>query len=290
MRIVIDNREPNVLIENLKNLCEENKNIQIETGNLDLGDILIYKNNSDIPDIMIERKSLNDLIASLKDGRYNEQSYRLDKLPMHNHNIYYIIEGSIEHNKNPITRQTIYSSILTLSYFKGFSVINSFNIKQTATIIYRFSDKLEREQQRNAYFKNGFLTTTSTPITSITNQVLDTNDTTISLQMEVDTDNNEYLEDKYSSVLKASKKSNITQDNILEIMLMQIPNVSANVAQQISHEFKTMKNLITNLENNKNCLNNLYINSSNKRKISKTTINNIINYLLNEIFAIKVEV
>ena len=41
---------------------------------------------------LIERKSLNDLESSIKDGRYNEQSLRLDKYDLANHNIYYLIE------------------------------------------------------------------------------------------------------------------------------------------------------------------------------------------------------
>ena len=37
--------------------------------------------------LVIERKSINDLLSSIKDGRYAEQSYRLNGLPNHNHNI-----------------------------------------------------------------------------------------------------------------------------------------------------------------------------------------------------------
>ena len=39
--------------------------------------------------LIIERKSLADLESSIKDGRYENQSYRLDGLPVINHNIYY---------------------------------------------------------------------------------------------------------------------------------------------------------------------------------------------------------
>ena len=270
MKIIIDNREPDELKECIRELCNKNNNIEIQTDNLDLGDFLIYKNNLQIPDVIIERKSLNDLIASIKDGRYNEQSYRLDQSNVPNHNIYYIIEGSIESNKNSIVKQTLYSSIFTLSYFKGFSIINSLSIKQTATYIYRFIDKLQRENNKNPYFKHYNIES----IDNSSNDNIITSDNT----------------NKYSSTLKTSKKSNITQENILEIMLMQIPNVSLNVAQQISYKFKNMKNLITNLENNKSCLNDLYVTFNSKRKISTTTVNNIIKYLLQETVDINIDV
>ena len=46
--------------------------------NLDLGDIIIEYN--DIPLIIIERKTIPDLLASIKDGRYKEQKKRIRKL------------------------------------------------------------------------------------------------------------------------------------------------------------------------------------------------------------------
>ena len=90
--------------------------------NLDVGDFHIYKNNKDLPDFIIERKSINDLLSSIKDGRYNEQSFRLNNFPIHNHNIYYLIEGSIEYIKNEQNKKIVYSSIFTISHFKGFSI------------------------------------------------------------------------------------------------------------------------------------------------------------------------
>lgn len=258
MKIIIDSREPEQLITYFKSLVDLS-NIIIETDNLDIGDFQIYKNeNSELPDIIIERKSIKDLLASLKDGRYTEQSYRLENYPLINHNIYYIIEGALEKISNKIQKQTVYSTLFTLNYFKGFSILNSLNINQTCEFIYRFSDKLLRETKRKSYYN------------------LNTNNIN-----NINNSNNSNNTTDYSSVLKSTKKSNITQNNILEIMLMQIPGVSANIAQIINKEFKTIKNLINCLENDKNCLDGLKININKERKISKNTIKNIITYLLN---------
>ena len=35
------------------------------------------------------------MLSSIKDGRYEEQSYRLNGLSHHNHNIVYLIEGDV---------------------------------------------------------------------------------------------------------------------------------------------------------------------------------------------------
>jgi hypothetical protein len=86
-------------------------------------------------DYVIERKTLRDLAASIKDGRYEEQSYRLNGLQHHNHNIIYLIEGDMYHFnafKDRIDKQTLYSAMFSINFFKGFSVMRSNNIEETA--------------------------------------------------------------------------------------------------------------------------------------------------------------
>ena len=50
--------------------------ITISVESLPLGDIIFCKDEQEL--MIIERKSVADLAASIKDGRYQEQSYRLD--------------------------------------------------------------------------------------------------------------------------------------------------------------------------------------------------------------------
>ena len=144
----------------------------------------------------------------------------------------------------------IYSSMFTLNYFKGFSLINTNNINQSANIIIKFIEKLYKENKKLSFYDNNYLPD--------------------------NVENN----DKYTQVIKTSKKSNVTKDNIFEIMLMQIPGVSSIVAEKINNNFKNMKNLLQELENDENCLNNLKYEGDVNRKVSKTTINNIKEYLL----------
>jgi ERCC4-type nuclease len=86
-QVYIDCRERHLIT-----LFEENS-ITFVSKSLDIGDILITYENEKVYCI-IERKSVKDLNASLKDGRYKEQKQRLlnnfDKK-----NILYILEDYI---------------------------------------------------------------------------------------------------------------------------------------------------------------------------------------------------
>jgi hypothetical protein len=89
----------------------------------------------------------------------------------------------------------------------------------------------------------------------------------------------------YSLHMKRVKKNNITPENIGEIMLSQIPNVSVNTAISIMKKFKTISSLITSLQNDEHCLDDIKNEAGKEggkeRKINKTAISSIREYLLN---------
>ena len=94
MKIKIDNRE-HTLIKLLKALNKDyDFHIDIEVVKLDIGDISILDEKGEEL-LLIERKKLSDLAASIRDGRYKEQSYRLKGYSLHNHHIIYLVEGNI---------------------------------------------------------------------------------------------------------------------------------------------------------------------------------------------------
>ncbi len=94
MLIKIDYRENNLLAT--MNLLFKEHSHEIQHGNLPLGDIILVDDSTTIEKVIIERKTLYDLAASIKDGRYNEQSFRLNNVSLPNHNIIYLIEGDFE--------------------------------------------------------------------------------------------------------------------------------------------------------------------------------------------------
>ena len=256
MKLVIDSREQS-LIKLLKNDIENSKqffkkDIEVDTGNLAIGDLIIYGDDGKEL-IIFERKSIADLASSIGDGRYNEQSFRLNEHSLHNHNIIYIIEGDFDKFKSygRIDSRALHSSIFNLIYFKGFSVYRTFNIYETSFLVCRFLDKLSREKNQLGYY-NG---------------------------------NKEKIDNiHYSEVCKTStKKSQITKENIGVIMLMQIPCVSAQCAQAIMKNYESLIDLIVDLQENPKCLDNCFIlnSSQQKRKINKSAIENINKYLMN---------
>jgi ERCC4-type nuclease len=179
---------------------------EIRSERLPLGDIILHDPHpQQAKDIVIfERKTLADLAASIRDGRYKEQSFRLIETAaatgFHTHHIIYIIEGDLaryDERHTQITKTALQSAMVSLMYYKGFSVIRTMNVGETADFILHFADKVAKE---------GPLSLADTT-------------TTATAYSEVST--------------KKEKRDYITRENIGEIMLAQVPGVSAKMASAI---------------------------------------------------------
>ena len=252
MKIIVDNRE-HTLIKLLKALTKDyNFTDTIEISKLDLGDVIICNDEGEEL-LILERKNLADLASSIRDGRYAEQSYRLNGNSLHNHNIIYLIEGRISQYNSRYSKvkpDTLYTTMFSLNYFKGFSVFRTFDIVESAEYILRLADKLKRESMKYGFYHEKHSTK---PV-------------------------------KYSEVVHKTKKNNVTTKNIGPILLSQIPNVSVKTATTILNKYKTLSSLIKALETDKKCLDTISYQTKNgsTRHISKTAISNIIKYLLCE--------
>ena len=273
MIIKIDTREQDLLTkcQNTITAVPKFADIKLISQTLPLGDIIINDGTND--SIIIERKTLTDLAASIKDGRYEEQSYRLNGLNHHNHNIVYLIEGDINRFntfKERIDKQTLYSAMFSINYFKGFSIMRSNNLEETAMIVCNMAYKLVGGLKAG---KTGFYNN------NLTNTI--PNDISSGDQNNNADDTKEPTEKDYCTVIKKVKKDNITTENIGEIMLCQIPGVSSASALAILAQFKTLPNLIKSIQEDETCLNNVSTTDSNgkSRKISKTAISTIIKFL-----------
>jgi ERCC4-type nuclease len=243
------------------------KNIIVKSEVLPIGDIIISDEKED--KLIIERKSVSDLLASIKDGRYEEQSYRLNGSPYHNHNIVYLVEGDVNKanrfksdNGLGSEKLTLYSSMFSLNYYKGFSVFRSFSLTETATILCNMAYKLGKDETKKPFYQNTFLKEPG-------------EEKDIGEQIETS-------EKDYVNVIKKVKKENITNENIDEIMLCQIPGISAVTALTIIEKYKSLANLIKELENDQDCLKNISGTNAKgqTRKINKTSIANIVKFLL----------
>jgi ERCC4-type nuclease len=247
MKLIIDIREKKIipLIKALN--CDLDLNIDIDIQMLPLGDFIIQENDKDI--IIFERKALSDLASSTKDGRYNEQSFRLSNQSIHNHNIMYIIEGDLNRYNSKFTRvpkTTLINAMISLQYYKGFSVIRTLSMLETSEYILRYITKLYKSKKKPFYSET----------------------------------NNSPNNSNYCQVVSKVKKNNITPENIGEIILSQIPGVSPKISMGIMKHFTSLHDLLTKLYENHNCLKLLTIDTKSSKKVPKKAIDNIIQYLI----------
>ena len=247
MDIIIDYREKDLIKD--MNKTNTNDKLTISNANLELGDIQFRMNGSCI--LIFERKTVSDLAASISDGRYKEQSHRLINASLPNHKIYYLIEGNISAHKSKysrITSSALLSSLCSLSYIKGFSIWNTSSLHDTTTFLLQWATKIVKEKPKQDIMMDS--PTQNAPV--------------------------------YTEAIKIAKKSQTTTENIVAIMLMQIPGVSSAIANTISDLYNNnIYELCTAIRENGECLNNIkynpkYLSPQATRKINKKTIENII--------------
>lgn len=284
----VDTRE-NIIIPALETACHAIDGVMLYVENMDLGDAGIYDDNGKEL-LLFERKSLVDLSSSIRDGRYAEQSLRLKNQELANHNVVYIIEGSMEQYKNnprfkSIHYKTLMSAMVSLNYFKGFSVVRTWNTLETIDLIMSYVAKILKTKPN---LRNGFYgrinneKPQTNKINLLENESIDTIGTidttgitdTIKTIANDDADNENYV-----SVIKRAKKENITINNILTIMLCQIPGISAISAEAITMKYPTMEKLVEACKEGKSAFDKLRHKSSNRR-LSSHSINNLIKYVL----------
>ena len=84
----------------------------------------------------------------------------------------------------------------------------------------------------------------------------------------------------YCDVIKTVKKDNVTRENIGNIMLMQIPGISATLATAILDNFENFPDFVRKVNEDSSCLNGLtYTSNGKSRKINKNCIENIKSFL-----------
>jgi len=210
--ITIDMRETSLYNDIIdRDLDNYKDKIQIISENLLLGDIHItYKNITHI----FERKTLQDLQASILDGRYKEQKARLLSNVSQKY-ITYIIEGD--------------NILSSTSYDKYKSMI------QSAYLHTMFRDNI-----RILYTKNTMETTTL--ILLITTKILDKPEKFL---------HDEYTANKcYTDFIKLKKKKidNIDAKSCFVMQLSQIPMISNVIAKNIYSKYLSMGNLVKSLD------------------------------------------
>lgn len=311
MDIIIDCRETKLYQEcaallekyNLSNI------ITLSSGNLPIGDIIIKSNS--IESVIIERKSINDLASSINDGRYKEQSFRLHATNVANHNVIYLIEGNLSKyikKYGRIDKTALYSALVSINYYKGFSVIRSDNVEESAEYIIRYANKIHKNEklhvkpfyanaseaapvaQANASEAAPAQAPASTseaapaqaqaPASTSESAQVPADANAVAVAPAAQTAASEGA--SYASVIKRIKKDNINRDTIHYIWLSQLPYVSNKIAEVILKTHKTIWELRENLKINPGCLDKITLitTTGKTRMIGKNIVDTIKTHLL----------
>jgi len=278
MKIIIDEREAS-----LYHLCQtfaethQIKSAPIEKRVLQLGDIIFTSDDESVVHLVIERKSFSDLLASVKDGRYAEQSHRLIHCFPNPHNIVYLLEGMFSTVHQEKDKKKIISCMASLNYFKGFSLMRTVSASETAQHIVYLADKIAKELP----LKKPQAIEISAEPSAEPSPEANTNSLESSAPQPTNVQATQPTVVPYCSVVKAAKKANITKENIGEIILCQIPGISSTTAVELMKPFNTFAEFMNKIKEDSAYLNSVAIeNNGKKRKIGKNVIDGIREFLL----------
>ena len=273
IKLLIDYREKSII-----DYFSKNKNGNIEVKNLDIGDFIFKINDSET--IIIERKTMCDLASSITDKRLKEQKYRILNSNFKLSNIIYIIEGKYGDVKyGSVNKKGLCGSIINSLFRDNIKVYRSESTADTIYFLERIMDKLKKNDKN---FTTNIINNSNKP----SNNEIKENEN--GEKNEEPISNNVNSIDYLEGVLKAKKK-NMTCEYYNQIILINIPGVSTNLANHITKIYPKIIDLIKkyqsleHLNEKKFLLANIEISIGNnkKRKLGKVLSNRIYEYLYN---------
>ena len=272
----IDKREKKV-INWLKN-----REIEFTEELLDIGDIIISRKGINVNTVngmedifVIERKTVDDMLSSVKDGRYREQKARLSSHLINNNckGVFYILEGFIDKYSKPSEKKTIYGAWISCQFRDKLNVIRTMNIGETCEFCLRLLDRLS-----------------SNPSEIISGNVNSSD------SIPSNKDEGKKSELSYLKTLKTKKKDNLTPKMCQILALATIPGISTSIAEIIIKKYDGLNKIFkcyNNIDIKELCeedkekekgklLSELKIND--KRKLGISASRNIYNYLIKNKF------
>jgi ERCC4-type nuclease len=141
--ILVDDREARSgILECLRVFSD----VSIEVQRLELGD---YKVDEQL---LVERKTLQDLTESIKDGRLFRQAYHLMESPLRS---LMILEGtSIDLNATGMRREAIQGALITLSVYLGIPLLRARDAQESVRLML-YAARQGREFATGAYPRHG---------------------------------------------------------------------------------------------------------------------------------------
>jgi crossover junction endonuclease MUS81 len=244
--LIIDVRE-NKLIDLIKT---KSQFPIYQTASLPVGDIIIRHlerhSSGDITyEIILERKCVTDMIASIKDGRYKEQKIRLLSEMVSSSNkvkIAYLLEGSIDELRAPPDKTILIGSVISSTFRDNIPILRTSSLQDTLDFIQRLHERLVKDYKD--FFSNQRENLIPNETISSNNEVQDIEmntetNTNTNTNTNISTNTNLYLHS-----IKKNKKDNMTPAMWNMNCLCGIPGVSSAIAIKIAEKYPTVRSLL----------------------------------------------
>ncbi|KAF3160707.1 Crossover junction endonuclease mus81 [Orbilia oligospora] len=249
IHLVLDNRE--VASKTDRDYIQrsfENANCPPVTRGMELGDVMwvakgkLFENghetNQEVElslDYVCERKRLDDLVSSIKDGRFHEQKFRLKKFVG---NVTYIIElpkGKIVAS-TPQMADAITTAVYSTQVVNGFFVKLSPRVDDTVRYLARFTRLLKQLYEgKDLYMYPENLVQVETFAN-------------LKTHLKEKEPHNDYFLNYTSLAAMVSKSGTSTVRDVFLKMLMSTRGVSGEKAFEIQKHFKTPRELLERYE------------------------------------------
>jgi len=236
--LILDSRESK-LIDLIKSKSPTEFKIPYSTENLQIGDIIIKHTLDNITySLIIERKCVTDMIASIKDGRYKEQKIRLlaELANSPNTIITYLLEGSSTEIRLPQDKIMFNGSIISSTFRDKISIIRTYSLAETLEILIRLHERFTKD-----------ITDFFTPKKNNTQSLEQPLDQPIQPHQNQDIgvgSVSDGVNSLYLQSIKKCKKDNLTPVTWNHMCYMNIPGISSNIAIKIADVYPKLKDLI----------------------------------------------
>ena len=256
IKLLIDNREHSVIKE-FENLSF--KDCIVEYCQLNVGDFQYWVDDKLV--LAVERKTLEDLACSIKDGRYKEQKFRLQELRENTDcNIIYFIEKGKRYGNviSGLPVSTLDSAVLSLVSKENINVLNLKDFHETVValkcLLLMDSINLIEGSEYSDF------------CTSLHNKMLQKGSLKNYNKATVDT--------------TTKKKSHMTMENVFVQQLCLIKSVSLKIAERVVQDYDSFYSLVQKYESlssekERECLLKNLLYGEKKRKVGPVASKNI---------------
>jgi len=239
--LILDSCESK-LIDLIKSKSPTEFKIPYSTENLQIGDIIIKHTLDNITySLIIERKCVTDMIASIKDGRYKEQKIRLlaELANSPNTIITYLLEGSSTELRLQQDKTMFNGSIISSTFRDKIPIIRTYSLAETLEILIRLHERFTKDI-------TDFFTPKKNNTQSLEQLLDQTNQVNELIQTTQEQDKNvsEGVNSLYLQSIKKCKKDNLTPVTWNHMCYMNIPGISSNIAIKIADVYPKLKDLI----------------------------------------------